>query len=63
MTNVPQIFGSMVFNDKVMQERLPKTTYKALKKTVENGRLLGLDVEKDIELPLRAEVAAMTAGA
>ena len=37
MTNVPQIFGSMVFNDKVMQERLPKTTYKALKKTVENG--------------------------
>ncbi len=44
MTNVPQIFGSMVFNDKVMQERLPKTTYKALKKTVENGEQLDISV-------------------
>ena len=44
MTNVPQIFGSMVFNDRVMQERLPKTTYKALKKTVENGEQLDINV-------------------
>ncbi len=44
MTNVPQIFGSMVFNDKVMQERLPKTTYKGLKKTVENGEQLDISV-------------------
>ena len=34
----------MVFNDKVMQERLPKTTYKALKKTVENGEQLDISV-------------------
>ena len=40
MTKVPELFGSMVFNDKVMQERLPKTTYKALKKTIENGEAL-----------------------
>ena len=40
MTKVPEMFGSMVFNDKVMQERLPKATYKALKKTVENGEPL-----------------------
>ena len=40
MTKVPELFGSMVFNDKVMQERLPKTTYKALKKTIENGEPL-----------------------
>ena len=29
MANVPEMFGSMVFNDKKMQERLPLTTYKA----------------------------------
>ena len=44
MTKVPEYFGRMVFNDKVMQERLPKATYKALKKTVENGEALDLSV-------------------
>ena len=44
MTMVPELFGSMVFNDKVMQERLPKATYKALKKTVENGEPLDISV-------------------
>ena len=28
MSNVPEYFGSMVFNDEVMKERLPKETYK-----------------------------------
>ena len=40
MTNVPAMFGSMVFNDKVMRERLPKATYLALKKTTENAEPL-----------------------
>ena len=40
MTNVPELFGSMVFNDKVMRERLPKATYTALKKTIENAEPL-----------------------
>ncbi len=40
MKNVPALFGSMVFNDSVMQERLPKETYRALKRTMENGRRL-----------------------
>ena len=40
MTNVPERFGSKVFNDKVMRERLPGTTYKALKNTIENGEPL-----------------------
>ena len=44
MTKVPEIFGSMVFNDTVMRERLPKATYKALKKTVENGEPLDITV-------------------
>ncbi len=40
MSNLGQIFGSNVFNDAVMRERLPKATYKALKKTIEEGRPL-----------------------
>ncbi|MDD3244379.1 MAG: glutamine synthetase III [Eubacteriales bacterium] len=44
MSNVPDIFGSMVFNDKVMRQRLPKDTYKALRRTIASGRHLDLDV-------------------
>lgn len=44
MAKVPEIFGSMVFNDQKMQERLPKSTYKALKKTIQNGEPLDLGV-------------------
>ena len=42
--NVPELFGSMVFNDAVMKERLPKDIYKALQKTVADGLHLQLDV-------------------
>ena len=41
---VPEIFGSMVFNDDVMRARLPKDTYKSLKKTISEGSPLELDV-------------------
>lgn len=44
MKDVPALFGSMVFNDAVMQERLPKDIYKALKKTIKEGTHLELDV-------------------
>lgn len=44
MAKVPELFGSMVFNDQTMQERLPKATYKALKKTIQNGEPLDLSV-------------------
>ena len=44
MTNVPDYFGSKVFNDKVMRERLPGATYRALKKTIENGEPLDSSV-------------------
>ena len=40
--NVADIFGEDVFSDKVMQERLPKKVYKALKKTIEEGTELDL---------------------
>ncbi len=48
MPNVPELFGSMVFNQKVMQERLPKETFKALKKTLEDGTPLELDVANQV---------------
>jgi glutamine synthetase len=48
---VTKIFGSNVFNDRAMKERLPKETYKALKKTVQQG------------IPLSAEVASVVANA
>lgn len=41
--NVAEIFGENVFNDTVMQERLPKKVYKDLKKTIEDGKELDLD--------------------
>lgn len=40
--NVAEIFGENVFNDTVMQERLPKKVYKDLKKTIEDGKELDL---------------------
>ncbi len=42
--DVTEIFGSNVFNDRVMKERLPKDTYKALKKTIQEGLPLSLEV-------------------
>ena len=38
--NVSEIFGSMVFNDDVMRERLPKEVYKSLIKTIATGRTI-----------------------
>ncbi|MCR4843234.1 MAG: glutamine synthetase III [Eubacterium sp.] len=43
MTNIPELFGSSVFNDTVMKDRLPSDAYKELKKTIEIGK--ALDVE------------------
>ena len=42
LLNVADIFGEDVFNDTVMQERLPKKVYKDLKKTIEEGKELEL---------------------
>ena len=44
MNNLPEMFGSLVFNDAVMKERLPKATYKALQRTIKNGAPLDLEV-------------------
>lgn len=44
MNNITETFGSLVFNDQVMRERLPQDTYKALKKTIFNGATLPKDI-------------------
>mgnify|MGYP002622285446 FL=1 len=44
MSKVTEIFGSKVFNDETMKERLPKDAYKALRNTIEEGRPLDRDL-------------------
>ena len=42
--NVTELFGCDVFNDAVMEERLPKKVYKELKETIEEGKELSLEI-------------------
>ena len=42
--NVKEIFGCDVFNDSVMQDRLPKKVYRELKKTIEEGKELSMEI-------------------
>ena len=44
MKKVPELFGSMVFNEAVMKERLPKDTYQALKRTIRRGTALNAQI-------------------
>ena len=44
MSSVAEIFGSMVFNDSAMRERLPKGCYKAMQQTIKDGKLLDIEV-------------------
>lgn len=44
MKDIPNLFGSLVFNDNVMKARLPKETYKRLKNTIQAGKSLDLEV-------------------
>jgi len=50
-SDITELFGSNVFNDRTMKERLPKDTYKALRETIQNGK------------PMSAEVANVVANA
>ena len=43
MTNIQEIFGCQVFNETVMQSRLPKDTYRSLIKTIKDGKTLDID--------------------
>lgn len=50
---IPEIYGSLVFNDSVMKDKLPKDVYKALKKTIENSTHLELDVANAVAIAMK----------
>ena len=51
--SIPELYGSLVFNDKVMRSKLPKDMYKALKKTIESGTHLELDVANSVAVAMK----------
>ena len=50
---VPQMYGSLVFNDKVMRDMLPKDVYKALRKTIDNNTHLEIDVANAVAVAMK----------
>lgn len=52
-TEIPALYGSLVFSDKVMRNKLPKDMYKALRKTIENGTHLELDVANSVAVAMK----------
>ena len=52
-SNVPELFGSMVFNDAIMKEKLPKDIYKSLHKTIEDGKDLDIAVANVVAIAMK----------
>lgn len=48
MTDIMKTFGTRVFNDRVMQERLSESTYKELNKTIKKGEYLNKDIAEEV---------------
>ena len=44
MSSVPELFGSLVFNDDVMRDKLPKDVYKSLRQTIDRGTDIDINV-------------------
>ena len=51
--NIPELYGSLVFSDKVMKNKLPKDVYRALRKTIENGTHLELEVANSVAVAMK----------
>lgn len=51
--NIPELYGSLVFNDQIMKNKLPKDVYKALRKTIENGTHLELEVANSVAVAMK----------
>ena len=51
--NIPELYGSLVFNDKIMRKKLPKDMYKALKKTIQDETHLQLDVANSVAVAMK----------
>ena len=50
---IPELYGSLVFGDKVMRDKLPKDVYKALRKTIQKGTHLELDVANAVAIAMK----------
>lgn len=50
---IPELYGSLVFNDRVMRDKLPKDIYKALRKTIQNNTHLELDVANSVAVAMK----------
>ena len=53
MSTIPEMYGSLVFNDKVMRDKLPKDIYKALRKTIDKNTHLELDVANAVAIAMK----------
>lgn len=53
MSNIPELFGSMVFNEKVMEERLPSEVFVAIKRTIKAGKPISSDVADAVATAMR----------
>ena len=51
--NIPELFGSLVFGDKIMRDKLPNDMYKALRKTIDNNTHLELDVANAVAVAMK----------
>ncbi len=51
--NIPELYASLVFSDKIMRAKLPKDMYKALRKTIENNTHLELDVANSVAVAMK----------
>ncbi|MBO4845129.1 MAG: glutamine synthetase III [Lachnospiraceae bacterium] len=51
--SIPELFGSLVFSDKIMREKLPKDMYKALRKTIDNNTHLEIDVANAVAVAMK----------
>ena len=51
--NIPEIFGSMVFNDKIMKERLPQEAYADVRNAIDNGTPLSHESAKSVALVMK----------
>ncbi|MBP3621842.1 MAG: glutamine synthetase III [Lachnospiraceae bacterium] len=52
-SNIPEIYGCYVFNDKIMRNKLPKDVYKALRKTIQNETHLQLDIANSVAVAMK----------
>ncbi len=53
MERIPEIYGKLVFNDRIMRDKLPGDVYKALRKTIKKGTHLELDVANAVAIAMK----------